>query len=269
MEPANGNKLPFLEMMICKSGSHLTTMVHRKPTNTGLLLHFQSHVDQRYTRSLLKTMLNRAHRLSSCWDLFKKECEHLKEMFQNLKYPGRLIDSFVATFVDSVKSQEPTSSTTTTPENKTVRIGLPFKDQDADAVGRQLRDLSSKINVNVQPVYNSPKVEDKLKVLKVKSSLVNRQCVVYKYQCHMCDTEYISYTTRHLHQRIAEHKYSAVGKHLKDEHHAKIPDLDKYFSILRKCPGKLDCLIYEMLFIRARKPKLNTQSDSIHAKVFV
>ena len=89
------------------------------------------------------------------------------------------------------------------------------------------------------------------------------------FQNHLCDTEYIGYTTRHLHQRIAEHKYSAVGKHLKDEHQAKIPDLDKYFSTLRKGQGKLDCLIYEMLFIRARKPKLNTQSDSIRAKVFV
>ena len=170
---------------------------------------------------------------------------------------SRLIDSTIATFVDSVKSQEPTSSTTTTPENKTVRIVLPFKDQkSADAVRRQLKDLSNKINVNVQPVYNSPKIGDKLKVHEEKPSLVNRQCVVYKYQCHLCDTEYIGYTTRHLHQR--EH-----------EHEAKNPDLDKYFSTLRKCQGKLDCLIYEMLFIRARKPKLNRQSDSIRAKVFV
>ena len=159
---------------------------------------------------------------------------------------------------------------TTTPENKTVRIVLPFKDKkSADAVGRQLKYLSSKINVNVRPVYNSPKLGDKLKVGEEKPSLVNRQCVVYKYQCHLCDTENIGYTTRHLHQRIAEHKYSAVGKNLKEEHQAKIPDLDKYFSILRKCQGKLACLIYEMLFIRARKPKLNTQSDSIRAEVFV
>ena len=169
-----------------------------------------------------------------------------------------------------MKSQEPTSSTTTTPENKTVRIVLPFKDKkSADAVRRQLKDLSSKINVNLQPVYNSPKIEDKLKVHEEKPSLVNRQCIVYKYRCHLCDTEHTGYTTRHLHQRIAEHKYSAVGKRLKDEHRAKIPDLDNYFSTLKKCQGKLDCLIYEMLVIRARKPKLNTQSDSILAKVYV
>ena len=29
--------------------------------------------------------------LSPSWDVFKSECEHLMEMFQNLKYPERLI----------------------------------------------------------------------------------------------------------------------------------------------------------------------------------
>ena len=40
-----------------------------KPTNTGLLLLYQSHVDMRYRRGLLKTMLDRtrAYRISSCW----------------------------------------------------------------------------------------------------------------------------------------------------------------------------------------------------------
>ena len=38
--------------------------------------------------------------------------------------------------------------------------------------------------------------------------------------------------------------------------------------VLRKCKTKLDCLIYEMLYIRDLKPNLNTQSDSIRAKLF-
>lgn len=58
-----------------------------------------------------------------------------------------------------------------------------------------------------------------------------------------------------------------ASKHLNDEHQVKIIDLDKQFSILRKYHGKLDCLIYEMLFICLQKPKLNTQSDSIRAKL--
>ena len=38
--------------------------------------------------------------------------------------------------------------------------------------------------------------------------------------------------------------------------------------ILKKCQSKLDCLIFEMLFIRELEPKLNKQRDSIRAKVF-
>ena len=48
----------------------------------------------------------------------------------------------------------------------------------------------------------------------------------------------------------------------------KNKDLTEEFTILKKCRGKFECLIYEMLFIQEKKPKLNTQSDSIKAKLF-
>ena len=60
MELATNNKLPFLGMNIIKHGTKLETSVYKKPTNTALLLHFKSHVDQRYKNGLLKTMLNSA-----------------------------------------------------------------------------------------------------------------------------------------------------------------------------------------------------------------
>ena len=47
--------------------SRIKTKVYVKPTNTGLLLHYQSHVDNRYKRSLITTMLDRAYRISSDW----------------------------------------------------------------------------------------------------------------------------------------------------------------------------------------------------------
>ena len=39
-------------------------------------------------------------------------------------------------------------------------------------------------------------------------------------------------------------------------------------TFLKKCNEKLDCLIYEMLFIRKKKASPNTQSASIRAKLF-
>ena len=57
-------------------------------------------------------------------------------------------------------------------------------------------------------------------------------------------------------------------KDVKDEQ-GKDPDAREIiFKILEKCLGKLDCLIFEMLFILELKPKLNKQIDSIRAKVF-
>ena len=48
-----------------------------------------------------------------------------------------------------------------------------------------------------------------------------------------------------------------------------VGDLTNNFKIPKKCQGKFDCLIHEMLWIRKKKPSLNTQSDSIRAKVFI
>ena len=84
MEIATNGNLPFVGIEICKKGCKLVTSVNRKPENTGLLLHHQSHVDNRYKRSLVTTMFNRAFRLSSTFDLFTTECERLKLMFFNL-----------------------------------------------------------------------------------------------------------------------------------------------------------------------------------------
>ena len=79
---------------------------------------------------------------------------------------------------------------------------------------------------------------------------LNNQCVVYNYQCDLCDEEYVGYTRWHLHHRIDEHRFSEIGKNLVNDHGIKtIDDLSNNFSVLKKCNVKLDCLICEMLFI--------------------
>lgn len=77
----------------------IETKLFVKPANSGLLLHYHSHVDNRYKRGLLTTMLDRAYRLSSSWSYFTKECERLKSVFSKLKYPRHLVDSIVKTFL--------------------------------------------------------------------------------------------------------------------------------------------------------------------------
>ena len=52
--------------------------------------------------------------------------------------------------------------------------------------------------------------------------------------------------------------------------HGTIPrDLTENNTVLRKCKGKFECLLYEMVFIQKEKPPLNIQSDSLRANLFM
>ena len=69
-----------------------------------------------------------------------------------------------------------------------IRIVLPFKDQKSvNVVRKQLADLSRKINADISPVYTSRKIKDEIKVKEDKPPLVSQQCVVYSFQCSLCD----------------------------------------------------------------------------------
>ena len=58
-------------------------------------------------------------------------------------------------------------------------------------------------------------------------------------------------------------------KHLLEANGDKNLLNEDQFLVLKKCHEKFDCLVYEMLLIKELRPSLNTQSDSISAKLFV
>ncbi|XP_020911960.1 uncharacterized protein LOC110249719 [Exaiptasia diaphana] len=269
MEIADNNSLPFLGMVLNKCGNKIETSVYRKPTNKGLLLHYQSHVDVRYKKALIRTMLHRAHNLSSTKEAYENECENIRMVFSKLNYPNKMIESAITYF-----NKNPPTSRSEQPESdasdNTIRIVLPFIDQKpADIVKRQLTQLNKKLDSNLEAIFVSRKLNDMLKMQEPKPPLVSQQLVIYKFQCGLCDASYVGYTARHLHQRIDEHRYSTIGKHRFLEHGLKtVPPTDS-FTVIKKCTSKFDCLINEMFYIRSLKPTLNVQSDSVRAKLFV
>ncbi|KAL9987751.1 hypothetical protein ACROYT_G002107 [Oculina patagonica] len=89
--------------------------------------------------------------------------------------------------------------------------GLSFLGMDIIRNGCRLdtkiRNLQTQSADNLEAsVYTSRKIKDEIKVREDKPPLVNQQCVVYNFQCNLCDVGYVGYTCRHLHQRIEEHK---------------------------------------------------------------
>ena len=211
-------------------------------------------------------MIYRAYALSSTNEAFNQECTRLRSIFTRLDYPITMINSTINKFIRNISSGE---NDARVEDNSILRITLPFEDQtSANSVRRQMRDLSYKIDTTLQPVFVSKKLEQDLMPKEIKPPIVNQQCVVYSFSCDLCDADYVGYTARHLHQRIVEHKNSAIGKHFLEAHGNTSLLKESQFRILRKCQRKFDCLVYEMLFIKERNPSLNTQTDSIRAKLF-
>ena len=106
MEVEKNGKLPFLGTELLNHAPRIETKVYVKPTNTGLLLHYQSHVDNRYKGRLLTTMLDHAHPLSSSWAYFSEECDRLKKVFAPLT-PSYNQESLISTPHRRPKNQEP------------------------------------------------------------------------------------------------------------------------------------------------------------------
>ena len=143
MELEVNGRLPFLGMDIIRNECRLDTKVYRKPTDTGLLLHYHSHVDGRYKRSLLNTMLNCA------WELFNQECERLKVIFSRLRYPDKLVQSTIRQFVASKVSEE-SQTQQQVPDNneaqsesccllRTRNLQIQYADNLQTSVGRSMQ----------------------------------------------------------------------------------------------------------------------------------
>ena len=80
---------------------------------------------------------------------------------------------------------------------------------------------------------------------KATNCKINQQCVVYGFECDLCDVGYVGYTRGHLHNRVKGHKQqsSAIAKHYNNVHGAMPQGLLERFKVLKKCKNKFDCLV--------------------------
>ena len=54
--------------------------------------------------------------------------------------------------------------------------------------------------------------------LKSDGLTVLKYTVILFFSHHLCDANHVRFNARHLHQRISEHRYSAIGKHFEAQH---------------------------------------------------
>ena len=157
-----------------------------------------------WSTNILCWKLQRAFKLSSNLQFFYPKFEPLKKGFARLYYPETVVKNTISRhFIETKFTENACLKQRVFGElDAPVRIVLPFKDQkSANAVRHQRRDLSRKIDVDVQPVYTSQKIKEQFKPKDHKPLIVNQQNVVYSFKYGLCDVDYVGFRSRHLHQQ--------------------------------------------------------------------
>ena len=90
-------------------------------------------------------------------------------------------------------------------------------------------------------MFVSRKIEQELNVKETKPPIVNQQCVIYSFQCDLCDAGYVGYTRGHLHNRVKGHKQqsSAISKTYKNVHRTIPQDLLNISKCLKNAETNL------------------------------
>ena len=87
----NNNKLPFLDVLVEKNNNKFETSIFRKKTFSGLGMSYFSCTPFLYKINAIKTLLDRAKKLSSNFTNLNKELSFLGNFFRNNGYPNKFI----------------------------------------------------------------------------------------------------------------------------------------------------------------------------------
>ena len=73
-------------------------------------------------------------------------------------------------------------------------------------------------------------------------------------------------SVQHLNQRINEHRYSAIGKHLETQQRNNKTETGHLFKVPWKCNSKFDCYVYEMPYVKDQHQAFSEHANRLHSR---
>ena len=189
LEIEENGALPFLDLLITKSGGSLLFSVYRKPTHTERYLHRRSCHPSSVFKSLVSCLKGRALALCSSSELHH-ELRYLGKTFTRNGYS----DSDIRPLCTTRTSRARTVSVV-----PTKRVVLPFYPSLAGKLTRILR------RAGLTPSFRPQRSLGSLLCRRRPTSIETRG-LVYRIPCSQCDWSYVGETGRSLAARLKEHK---------------------------------------------------------------
>jgi hypothetical protein len=273
LEKENNNSLAFLDILITKTGMTFTSSVFRKPTFTGLGLNFFSYMSSLYKINSIKTLIERAYKICSSYQLFHQEIVQLKSYFANNKFPLALFDSVLSTFLNKKH--------TTVPEVNSVSklikyVKLPYYGNQTFQIRNEIQKVLKEnfpyadfrlIFVNYFKTKSLFNYKDKIPE-KIQSN------IVYQYTCSSCNAGYIGSTERLFFSRIQEHlgnsfrTFRPIAKpnesSIRDHSHSLDHPMHTIdFRIIDSAQDTFTLRLTEAVHIKQKNPTLNKNTTPL------
>ena len=280
IENSINNKLPFLDVHIENLNNSLKTTVYRKPTNTGTCLNFNSQCCDRYKQSVISSYLNRAYKITTNWQDFHVELNHIKQMLVNNNYPNFTVDSAINKFINQkMLNSSNEDSKTAIPIFYQSQFHNNFKIEERvikEIIYNNVKCISPEHKLQLIIYYRNRKTCNMvMKNNPAPPKLPLQQTnLIYKFKCPLNHSqitdnnsshEYIGVTSTTLSRRLTMHAQSGSIKAHFNSHHNCNPtraQLTENTQIISKNPDRNRLLIYESLFILHHSPSINRQYDN-------
>ena len=251
--------LAFLDVKISSNpDGSVSTSVYRKPTWSGLYLHFFSFVPNSYKRNLVSNLYNRARRLCSP-DKLDSELFLLFKTLQENGYPS--------SFIEKHSCSRPTAPVVFGPEKKPAFLTLPFLgDLFFNQVKKRVRAVTALAFPAIEPRFVAVTRRIHTRPLKDPLPISCASNVVYKFDCG-CGSSYLGRTERWLASRVKEHlpawlrrgdatrpRSTATPSSAVTRHTMSCPAFDRH----------RDPLAHFRVLVRCRHPSLLPFAEATH-----
>ena len=268
--------LPFLDVRVHGVGTDFKTSVYTKSTNTGMCMSGESECPTRYSKSVIRSYIERALSHSSSWTDVHKEFNRVTQVLVDNGFSNKDIEKQISL---SMSRWYNPPQAKPTPEGQIHKVFFRayFNSQHKEEEKR-LRNI-----IDQDVTVKNPK--DKLNLViyyknKKTSNLLMNNCprspndplqqhhVVYQYKCHMadCPASYIGMTTLKLSKRLSVHlQEGAIFNHHRLQHRRTIKreEITSNTTVLSRAPDAQRLKYLEAVSILNENPSLNTTNEII------
>ena len=284
--------LPFLDVLVERSGQTFLTSVYRKPTFTGHYIRWDSFCPKRRKLNLISSLVNRALRLCSPEKL-SRELDDIHLILSKNGYPDHILKCSISRVLKKSDTAPKYG-----PEKCPAFLHLPWLGNVSNRFEKLIKSVAHRCyySVNAHVVYTTKPLLPNFR--KDVLPALNASNVVYEFKCH-CDSKYVGRTSQRLFERITQHipklirsktcandrtefarqcksaaktdcydEYrayaSAIGQHLSENPSCAQNYNDQMFTVIARGRSLFHLKALESTIIQLTKPILCRQKDFLY-----